>query len=301
MTDAAGNVSPTVTTHVGGGSSGLSVTITQPTAGAIVQGNRILVRGTVQGPPNTGVTVNGVAAAVQDGMFIANHLPVVTGTNTLTVTATTFEGQTATASVAVTSQGILPVLEVEATPDSGIAGEFSPLPVTLSYTFNSSTAPQSVSVDFDGDGTAEIIDADPATILSGGYSTPGVYMIRLSVTDQQGQVSDAEVGVAVHDVVGMDALFKSLWGGMNAALLAGDKATALTFLTTRAREKYGPVFDVLLSHMSEIISSYSPLRGVTVAPGYAEYALNRTINGENRIFLIYFLKDADGVWRLDAM
>jgi hypothetical protein len=301
VTDAASNVSPTVTAQVSGGGSGLSVTITQPTAGATVQGNRILVRGTVQGPPNTGVTVNGVAAAVQDGMFIANHVPVVTGSNTLTVTATTFEGQTATASVAVTSQGILPVLEVEATPDSGIAGEFSPLPVTLSYTFNSSTAIQSVSVDFDGDGTAEIIDADPATILSGGYSTPGVYVTRLGVTDQQGQVSTAEVGIAVHDVVGMDALFKSLWNGMNAALLAGDKATALTFLTARAREKYGPVFDVLLLHMSEIISSYSPLRGVTVTPGYAEYALNRTINGEKRIFLIYFLKDADGVWRLDAM
>jgi len=53
--------------------------------------------------------------------------------------------------------------------------------------------------------------------------------------------------------------------------------------------------------MPEIIASYSPLQRVSVQADIGEYAINRTINGQNRLFLVYFLKDADGVWRLDAM
>jgi hypothetical protein len=61
------------------------------------------------------------------------------------------------------------------------------------------------------------------------------------------------------------------------------------------------VFDVLLSDMPAIIASYSPMQLVSMSSGLAEYAINRTINGEDRIFLIYFLKGPDDVWRIDAM
>jgi hypothetical protein len=33
----------------------------------------------------------------------------------------------------------------------------------------------------------------------------------------------------------------------------------------------------------------------------AEYAANRTISGVNQISFIYFIKDPDGVWRLESM
>jgi len=33
----------------------------------------------------------------------------------------------------------------------------------------------------------------------------------------------------------------------------------------------------------------------------AEYAVNRTISGVNQIFLIYFIKGSDGIWRLESM
>jgi hypothetical protein len=96
-------------------------------------------------------------------------------------------------------------------------------------------------------------------------------------------------------------MFQSIWDSMNAALLAGDKAKALTFLTPGAQRKYGPVFDALLPYMPQIVPSYSPLQRVSVSAEIAEYAVNRTIDGQDWIFLIYFVKDPDGVWRLDAM
>jgi hypothetical protein len=105
----------------------------------------------------------------------------------------------------------------------------------------------------------------------------------------------------VQDVTTMDTIFKSMWSNMNTALVAGDTTTALTFLDSAAQQKYEPVWRALLPHMAEIVSSYSPVRGVEIGQNVAEYGVNRTINGENRLFLIYFLRDATGVWRLAAM
>ncbi len=108
-------------------------------------------------------------------------------------------------------------------------------------------------------------------------------------------------GIVVHDATAMDVLYKAVWNGMNAALVAGDKTTALSFLTSGAQEKYGPVFDVLLPHMADITASYSPPRNVSMSEALGEYAITRVSNGKAHLFLIYFLKDADGVWRLEAM
>ena len=127
-------------------------------------------------------------------------------------------------------------------------------------------------------------------------------MWSIVVTDAAGNASAAGYSlVSGNPADPLDAPFQSLWDGLNAALLAGDKAQALTFLTVGAQEKYGPVFDVLLPHMPEIIASYSPLQRISISSDIGEYALTRLLEGKNQLFLIYFLKDDDGVWRLDAM
>jgi hypothetical protein len=126
-------------------------------------------------------------------------------------------------------------------------------------------------------------------------------VVRVQVTDQQGGVFDADVAITVHDVATLDGLLKSLWNGMNAALVNGDIPTALTYLDHGAQEKYGPVWQVLLPHMAEIIASYSPLRGISTSGLVAEYGFTRIVDGEKRLFFVYFLHNTDGVWRLSAM
>ena len=296
VTDAAGNVSPVRSTQVG---AAVQVAITYPAQGAIIDQNETVVRGTVQGPFNTGVTVNGVVALVHNGSFVAEHVqmgfadPVV-----ITAVATTLSGQTAQAAVTIHDGSHSPVvLAVKVSPNSGVA----PLAVTFEAQFGSTVPIQSLSMDFDGDGTFDFTTADPNAPLQHTYTTPGLYTARLRVTDQQGGMFNAEAAVAVQDVTAMDIMFKSMWSNMNAALVAGDIPTALTFLDAAAQRKYEPVWQVLLPHMAEIVASYSPLRGVEIGQNVAEYGVNRTINGENRLFLIYFLRDKTGVWRLAAL
>jgi hypothetical protein len=65
--------------------------------------------------------------------------------------------------------------------------------------------------------------------------------------------------------------------------------------------KYDPVFDALMPHMAEIITSYSPLQRMSVFAEMGEYAVLRTIDEKNHLFLIYFVKDTTGVWKVEAL
>ncbi len=122
----------------------------------------------------------------------------------------------------------------------------------------------------------------------------------MTITDALGSHSQA-VAITVWDPAQMDSFFNTVWTEMNNALIAGDKAKALTYLNASAQAKYGPVFDALLPYMPEIIASYSPLTKVSLSPSIGEYAIKRINNGTAQVFFIYFLQDTRGIWQIDEM
>jgi len=81
----------------------ITITIISPADGAIIAGNRVTVTGAITNPANveTGVTVNGIPAAVSNNQFVVNDVPLETGQNTITVIATDVNGTTATKSITV--------------------------------------------------------------------------------------------------------------------------------------------------------------------------------------------------------
>lgn len=295
-TDHAGNVG-TLTLKVT--YIPVKVTITSPQQGSSLTTDHVLVTGTYKGPPNTGITVNGVVAETVGEQFYANQVPLTVGNNLLTATATTPSGATATHSVTVTSTGQPPAFQITAEPQSGIA----PLKVSFNVTStsNSTNTIAKIEVDYDGNGTVDHTVTNPDALLEYTYTTPSVYQAKITVTDSQNTRYSQTLAIVVYDAAQMDQKFTTLWNGLNDALKAKDAAKALKYLNAQAQAKYGPVFTALLPHMPEIIASYSPPQRVSITSDIGEYAINRTVNGENRVFLIYFLRDADGVWRLDAM
>jgi hypothetical protein len=175
------------------------------------------------------------------------------------------------------------------------------LRVDFTYQLDGSVTAQSLQIDFDGDGVDDFSTDDVTRPLQYEYSLPGIYVARLRVTDYQSTVYEAVAGIQAQAPGATDACLQALWGGMNSALVAGDKETALTFLTPAAQDKYGRVFDALLPSMPGIVASFSPLQRSGVSSQLREYAVNRTINGQDRVFLIYFQMGDDGVWRIAAM
>lgn len=292
--DGAGNAGTALVRTV----TSLDVRLTYPLAGASLSTDKVTVRGTYDAPVNTGITVNGVMALLDgQGHFIANAVPLLAGENLITATATSFEGSRVVDQVRITATGIANVLELRAAPEIGVL----PLTVDFGHSFGGAGTIMRIRVDFDGNGTDDFSSTDPSAPIRHTYTTAGLYTATLTLTDDKGVDHRAEVAVGVQDAAALDTLLQSLWGGMTQALATGDKAGALQYLNAPARTKYGPAFDVLLPHMADILPSFSSPQRVNLYSSIGEYAINRSINGENHIYLIYFLQSPDGVWRLDSM
>ncbi len=274
----------------------VSIAITDPAEGAAINSNRFNVRGTFQGPPNTGITVNDRVAYVSGGRFILNALPLAAGSNVITAVATTPGGQSARATVTVSATGASPVLVLNA----DVTGGPSPLIVTFTYDFRSGQAIQKLAIDFEGDGRDDFSTKKPPTAMQNTYTRSGLYVATLTITDRLGQIYKAAVGIEVSAWDVRDSLFRSVWDAMTGALARADVEVALQSLNGRARERYAPIFNDLIADLPWIVASYSVPQFVSEGPGYLEYAVARLIDGETKVFFVYLLRDADGVWRMDS-
>ena len=274
----------------------LHATVTEPLSGSTVNTDSLLLGGSFVGPENTGITVNGIVALLDGDKFYVNNLPLKPGQNTLTITLTAPDGTTRTQTVTVTSAGKNP-LQVSVEPQSGVA----PLTTRFTPTLNNGRILQRIDTDANGDGTTDLTITDPTQPVEYSYATPGVYRPRITATDSQGQTYTQTLVVAVQDPQKMDQFFTAIWNGMNNALKGGDVNAAVRYLNESAKRKYQPVFQALLPRMGEIVASYSPLYRLSVTEDIGEYAIQRPYNGGSRVYLIYFLKDADGVWRVEGM
>ena len=272
------------------------ISIVSPANGATLIGDNALVTGTVQAPPNSniGVVVNGVIALVDaNNNFYANNVPLTAGANTITATVTNLKGQSNTASVTVNATGFSP-FSITADPVQGFA------PMTVAFTATSNTGNRIVSWQANPGAAGTLDTTDPTALFKFTYTQPGIYQANVTVTDSAGTTYTKTIVIQVQDLAQMDAMFKAMWSGMNNALVAGDKATAMQYLSFTAQNKYGPTFDVLMPYMPQIVTSYSPLMTSSISNSIGEYAVVRNVNGVHRIFLMYFLRgDTDGVWRIN--
>jgi hypothetical protein len=277
-------------------STPLALSILSPTAGASLNTDLVHVTGTYSGPPNTGITVNGIVACSDGAHFYAENIELIPGDNQITAIATTLDGRTLTQTVGVTSVGQAPI-KVTSEPACGVA----PLSVTFEVMSRSDVPLNKVTIDYDGNGTTDYTSLSAATPVPFGYPIPATYQAQFTVTDVQGNVFHETLTIVVQDVGAADQMFQLLWNGMHAALVSGDKVSALRYLNGPAQAKYDPVFAVLMADMPTIVASYTSLQRFAFGSGMTEYALNRSIDGVNRIFLINFIQDDDGVWRFDSI
>ncbi|HEY2864445.1 MAG TPA: Ig-like domain-containing protein [Casimicrobiaceae bacterium] len=294
-TDSGNNAadSPTVTATF----AGSGVTITSPLDGAAVAADLVLVRGTFVAPANSGVTVNGLVADNDGkGNFILNNLPLQAGTNSLVVTLTMPDGTQITKTINITSSGTAPMV-VDVDPGSDLA------PAVFTLTVKNRTANQIASVSFSNLGGGQVgPDApDQTTLGTITYNSPGIYLPTVSITDSAGIVYTQNLAIVVQDQTALDQMLTATWVGFANALASGNKPVAMQALTGLAQAKFGPVFDALMPHFPAIVATWSAPQASTIARDYAEYGINKTINGMNRIFLITFVVDSDGVWRMEAM
>lgn len=268
-----------------------SITIDSPLANTTLPHDIALVRGRIVAPANSGVKVNDFVAAVDAAGNYAVLIPVTYGANTIVATLTMPDRTTATASIALQANGVPSQMLVEATPSVGYA------PLTTTFTV---TNPTSTNVTFTFDGVGPYFLGGGQIARFTGTYQPGIVTPTI-VFNVLGTTFTQRLVVDVRDRAKMDQMFRKLWGDFNAALAAGNKDVAMRMLSENAQEKYGPVFDALMPHFPQIVASYSPLAQSSLTENIAEYAVTRMDGGVKRLYLIYFVRDANGVWRIDTM
>ena len=273
----------------------VGVTIDSPASGSSTNSDIALITGTFQGPPRTAVTVNGILAALSGDRFYA-QVGLQLGSNVVTATATSPDGTSATQSINVTSTGVAPISVLPSTTHA-----IAPVKITFDLGNATGRTVKRIEADYDGNGTMNLVTSDPNAVLQFTYSTPGVYTALFRVTDDQNIVHTFSVVLSIEDRNLVDQQLRTVWSSFTQALVAQDKAAAMSLVTASSRDAYGPIYDALAPEMPVIIGSFSALQGSLLTSAVGEYAVNRTIDGVNRIFFIYFLRDFDGVWRIDSM
>ena len=292
--DPAGNETTTVV-HLT--FANITLTLANPLPNATLDSTALDVSGTFQGPPNTGITINGVVAMIYGDQFYAN-LDLEPGVNTLTITATTPDGTMITRTVTVTvAASALDPVSASAAPQSGVA----PLPVRFLVSTLTGAGVQRITADYDGDGSVDFSTSDSNAPLETTYNTPGVYPARVNVTDANGHTYNRTITVVVQSYEAMDSLLRAIYNGMLDRLRSGDIDGALRSVTGGGQAKYRAVFAELAPDLPSIVDQLGVLQGGPLGEDMAEYSVLRADNGQARAYLIYFIRGEDGVWRIDGM
>ena len=262
----------------------------------------MLLSGTLFAPVNSGVSVNGRLAQIDgNGNFYVNALPLALGPNTISIVASAQDGQTATQTIIVTSSGPA-AFSVAASPTDGLA----PLVTMFRIEVRDGIAFGRVELDFDNDGTVD--DAIPAGAFSdGAYELAvtypaGKWNTVARVMDANGNVVFTSTTIVTAMApLKLESKLRSVFTGMIDRLRVGNVGGALTAVTDVVYEKYSAVFAALQPALGSIVDQLGSLEEVTFDDGIAEYALVRDTPSGLQRFMIYLIRGADGIWRIEGM
>lgn len=279
-----------------------SIDITYPTPDAIVSGATTAVVGTITGPTNTGIVVNGIQAFVAGNQFLAATIAVDTSSTALTATATKLTGETATATVNATGAAAPPVSLVV-----GRAAGFAPLRAVFAYSIGalpSGGVVQYVGLDYTADGTDDIVNPPPGTALSYLVSQPGVYKARLTVRDNNDVTYTADAYYAARNAPELGGMLCDVYGYMKQRLgqASPDIPGALHAIHPNSRDEYQGMFNAGSSNLPAYVANLGSIAAGAIGNDFASYLVVRkkpdeTLSG----FHMELSQDETGVWRISDM
>lgn len=288
----------------------LSLAVDYPPDGLTTAVPNVQVYGSLTGPANTGVAVNGRVVVNNATKYTSQLIPLTLGANTITVTASTQDGATQAVSRTVhyNPSAVNPVRFVGVT-----AADFAPLriPFTLQATPppGQSTIAR-VQIDFDGDAT---FDSDSASIPSNiahDYAIPGVYLTRARVTFDDGDgmtlpvVHESTFRIQMHQLAYTREVLCTVYYAMKHRLQANDIASALNTIATDRRSQYQAMWTAAGGNLPTIATGLGDIALGRIADISAELTMavpDDANPGEYLGFPVLLARDATGVWRITGM
>jgi hypothetical protein len=287
----------TVRLSIASEESCLEVSLTTPAAGAALEAGPTLVQGTVTGPQEVAVTVNGHPAVVHGGRFAA-LLPLTPDATALLAVARTADGQEASVRLPVSVLAPAddePVVLLHPAPAAGGA------PLDVLFTVSSLAPAARITLDVEGDGVPDL-EGVPPDGARHRFDQPGVYAPLLTLTAPDGAVHLARTVVHVYDPPALDRHLQARWAVFRDALARGDLDAALAAVHSTARAGLEADLRALAAAgaVPQVAADLGAIRLVRAHDGAVEYELRATRDGQEYSFHVLFVLDDDGFWRLRA-
>jgi len=271
----------------------ITIAVSSPSDGASIIGPDVTVKGSFinTSGKETGITVNGVVATIYDNQFIAGHVPLTEGANTITISASDTGGTTATSSITVNAAAG-DYIRLASNIQSGI----SPLDVALRI--DGSFSIDNSDITIMGPALAEIVDNPTPEEFTLKFTAEGIYTVTVSVTGPDGNVFEDSIYITVLNRTQLDNLLKAKWEGMKGALMRGDVEGGVTTFLKSSQERYRYIFTSLINSLPVIIANMNPIELIYVKSGVAQYRIRKTESMGLITYYIYFIRDENGIWKI---
>jgi hypothetical protein len=273
----------------------ITLVIISPSNNDTIPRSDILVKGAVTNliGNETGVVVNGFIANVYGSEFVANHVPLVEGSNIITASARDTSGNIQTASVTVNAVTTGDCIRITPSVESGL----SPLEATL--TIDSPLDLANAKLTGIGPGEVEYLSTS-----AGEYTvrmiTEGIYYWTDKVTDSSGNLYSDTVAITVLSKAEIDNLLRAKWEGMRSRLSSNDVEGALMFFDENAKEDYRDLFNVLSTMLSTVAQEMSDIQLIEYMPNAMIYDIQTTRDDIEYSFQLLFTQDENGLWKIKS-
>ena len=276
-------------------SQNITLNITYPLDGSTIFRPDVMVIGDIINTTGneTGITVNGIVATVYGNQFIANHVPLTEGSNTITAIATDTAGDTALASIIVNAVTTGDYIRLTSNIESGI----SPLEVTLKIDGSFSILNSTMSVA--GPAMPEFLEStvDEYRVR---MTVEGIYYFTASVIGPDMNVYQDTIALVVMNETQLDNLLRVKWEGMKTALGTGDINGAIVNFDSDSQGIYQDQFTALGTVLPDIVNELNTaiVNLVSLEDRIAEYEILVIREGVTFSFHLKFSKDSDGLWKI---
>jgi hypothetical protein len=267
----------------------ISVYVDAPVNGATVSGPDVTVTGAVVSSigAETGVTVNGINATLSGSRFVANHVPLQSGANSLSVTATDVNDLTAATTLSAT-QITGNYLRIVPNVTSGTA------PLNISLRLNGSFIITNPTFTTSGPVPLALTTTD-GTVYIGMIPFEGTYTVTASAAGTDGQQCSDTVTFTVLSTNQLQTLLQGKWNGIKGRISAKDINGIVAYLPIFLQAEYRDSLTSMGNSLSLLNDYMTPIEFSAVVGGRAKFFTYRTehIQGQPVLlaFPIYFVQE----------
>ncbi|MEI8356810.1 MAG: hypothetical protein WCG31_12095 [Deltaproteobacteria bacterium] len=281
---------------INGVAPSLNVVIDSPADNTTTSGPDVTVTGAVINSTGaeTGVTVNGIPATVNGSRFIADHLPLQQGANSITVAAVDANGlSSASTRTIIVQPGNY--LRLTSNIESGVA------PLEISLQVSGSFIIDNPVLTGSGPAPVTLKPGTSQTEFTTMLTTEGTYTFSGTAVGPDGQTYSDIVTVTVLPRAEIERLLQSRWANMKERIAAIDVDGTLGFIASKPQAKYREFFTALGRQLPLLNEYLKDIEMVYMTGGFAKCRLYRdkTIMGQvHKIeYVVYFVQE-NGVWKL---